>query len=354
MSISIREVDFDTDRSVLIDLLKRNRRLPASYPYAERYDWLYLDNPHGIATGWMVVDDETREPVGFTVALPREMSVSGKRVIAWNCADFSIDIKYRTLGVAAKLRRAAREAVDAELYPFLYAHPNERMLVVHQRAGHTVIGQMHRYARLLNASGKVESLIIYRPLSQMISATINPALDCFDRYQLFRHRYDIEMYDRLWYTEEFTEFYNRLETNYLIWGVRSATYLNWRYYHNPIYHVGTTVARKHGQISAYIIYRLTDDEQSVIINDIVTSSPDAIREMIAQMSIHFRKRLNWETIWIALPEWHPYLPIFKRLGFLKRSDSTSSIVVHASPNSELKASVLAPACWFVTLGDRDE
>ena len=131
------------------------------------------DNPHGLATGWKVVDGETGEVVGFTVALPRKVSVFGKRVIAWNCADFSIDTKFRTLGVAAKLRRAARDAIDAGQHPFLYAHPNEKMLVVHKRVGHTVIGQSHRYARLLNASRKVQSLINYHPFSTPISGTTN-------------------------------------------------------------------------------------------------------------------------------------------------------------------------------------
>ena len=354
MPVSIHLVDFDTDKSVLIDLLKRNRKLPASYPYSARYDWLYLNNPHGLATGWKVVDDESHEVVGFTVALPREMSVQGKRVIAWNCADFSIDTKYRTLGVAAKLRRVARNAVDAGQYPFLYAHPNERMLAVHRRVGHTVIGLAHRYARVLNARGKIEPHINNVPISKLIATPINVILNALDRRHRFGRRYDIEIHNQLRYTEEFTEFYNRLEKNYPVWGIRDATYLNWRYYHNPIYQVETAIARKQGRMVAYIIYRLKDDEQSVVIIDIVTSERPAIREMVAYMFLHLRKRLNWGTIWIGLPEWNPYLPIFKRLGFFKREDSTSSIVVHVSPNVCLKASVLSPLSWFMTLGDRDE
>ena len=143
MCIYIRKIDFDTDREIVIDLLKRNRNLPHSYPFSERYDWLYLNNPYGIATGWLALDSRKDRPVGFTVALPREMSVNGRRVIAWNCADFSIDMPYRTLGVALKLRRAARDAIDAGQYPFLYAHPNNKMLVVHKHVGHTLLGKTH-------------------------------------------------------------------------------------------------------------------------------------------------------------------------------------------------------------------
>ena len=54
MTVSIRPVDFQKDRSVLVTLLKGNRELADDYPFEKRFDWLYLDNPHGTATGWMV------------------------------------------------------------------------------------------------------------------------------------------------------------------------------------------------------------------------------------------------------------------------------------------------------------
>ena len=353
MPVTIREVDFDADRFALIDLLKRNRKLPASYPYSERYDWLYLNNPHGIATGWKAIDEETNKLVGFTVALPRKVSVLGQHVIAWNCADFSIDVKYRTLGVAAKLRRAAQKAVDNDLYPFLYAHPNDLMLAVHKRVGHTVIGQAHRHARILSVKEKVKARTNSPLLLEWVSAPINSVLDFLDWCQLFWHRYDIEIQDRLWYTGEFTKFYNKLEGDYPIWGVRDAPYLNWRYYHNPIHQIGTAIARKHGEMVGYVIYRSKEAEENMI-EDVVASSPAAVREMIAYMSIRLRKRLKCGTLSINLPDWHPYLPTFKKLGFMKRSDSTNSIVVHISPNYEFKSTVLDSSCWFVTGGDRDE
>ena len=44
--------------------------------------------------------------------------------------------RYRAGGAAIALRRAARTAVDQGVRPFLYAHPNERMLQIHIRVGH--------------------------------------------------------------------------------------------------------------------------------------------------------------------------------------------------------------------------
>jgi len=74
--------------------------------------------------------------------------VRGNDVLCWNCGDFSVDQKYRSLGIALKLRRAAKNAVDKGTVDALYAHPNERMAVIYQRVGHTCIGQMNRFAKV--------------------------------------------------------------------------------------------------------------------------------------------------------------------------------------------------------------
>ena len=352
MGVSIRLIDFDSDRASIIDLLKRNRNLSKDYPYSERYDWMYLKNPHGSATGWIVIDEASNNAVGFTVALPREMSVSGKRVVAWNCADFSIDTKFRTLGIAAKLRRGARRAIDEGKYPFLYAHPNDRMLVIHQRVGHTPFSQMQRYAKLINVESKLESMKTKGgSIAKLVSPAANQVLDYVDKLRSTKHSYDIELHEDMKFTEDFTDFFNAVESNYKVWGVRDATYLNWRYHSNPIYRADVALARKNKKIIAYIIYTLND--RGALIRDIVTSEPDALPGLISELSRWLRKRPKCESISFIAEKSNPCLRQLTKLGFHPRPE-TSTTVVHAFVNFQFKSLVYEPSNWFMTVGDRDE
>ena len=78
----------------------------------------------------MVVDEDLDRIVGFTVALPTDDECFGKtHKMLELCRFFNRSQSIEPLGIAAKLRRGAKDAIDAGQYQFLYAHPNERMLV---------------------------------------------------------------------------------------------------------------------------------------------------------------------------------------------------------------------------------
>ena len=351
MDIKIQPIDFEKNRHSIVSLLKRNRTLGDSYPFEERYDWLYLNNPHGKATGWMVVDEDVNQIVGFTVALPRLMSVSQKRFTAWNCADFSIDPKYRTLGIAAKLRRGAKNAVDSGDIQFLYAHPNEKMLAVHKRVGHSELALMRRYAKLLNVESKADSLGNFSSIAKAVSPAANQLLNCVDKLRSSKTGYDVEICDKMKFGDEFTHFYNKIESNYAVWGVRDESYLNWRYYDNPVYSSNVVTARGDGEIVGFIIFTIA--EQEVLVKDIVASETDAIDAMVSALSRQLRNSSGCSTLSFIGPESHPYLEVIQRLGFHKRPE-TSSIIVHASPNFEWNSLVGKESNWFMTVGDRDE
>jgi len=118
MGYTIKIADLEKDRDIMISILERNRNR-VDIDYIKRYDWIYLNNPYGRAKAWIIFDDKSNRPVGFTGVFPRPVYVEGEKYLAWNCGDFSIDKKYRTLGVALKLRRAAKLDVDNGEVPFL-------------------------------------------------------------------------------------------------------------------------------------------------------------------------------------------------------------------------------------------
>ncbi|NIU02668.1 MAG: GNAT family N-acetyltransferase [Nitrosopumilaceae archaeon] len=130
MGYIVKDVDIHKEKHLLLNILKANRERP-EFPYEQRFDWLYYDNPFGEARAWIIWDEAHDYPAGFTAVFPRKVLVNHKEYICWNCGDFSIEKKYRSLGIAVKLRKAAKECVDRGMVPFLYAHPNNRMVHVH-------------------------------------------------------------------------------------------------------------------------------------------------------------------------------------------------------------------------------
>ena len=173
MPFEIVEEPLDVARDDAIAVLDATRRHDVD---VTRFQWLYCDNPDGPAVLWAIRKAETGEMAGFTVALPRRMLVNGEIVRAWNGADFSILPRFRTLGLAIKLRRAAKDGVDAGRVDFLYAHPNEKMAVIHGKVGHTPIGEMVRYAKVLKTAPYIERKVGSGALAAVGGAVMDPLL----------------------------------------------------------------------------------------------------------------------------------------------------------------------------------
>ena len=99
--------------------------------------------------------------------------VDGDVCIGWNCSDFSVLQKFRTLGIAASLRRAAKQAIDAGRAAFLYAHPNSNMQLIHERVGHSRIGGMFRYTKVLRSEDYLQRSAATRWLPKAASKTMD-------------------------------------------------------------------------------------------------------------------------------------------------------------------------------------
>ncbi|MEW6606203.1 MAG: hypothetical protein AB1414_01950 [bacterium] len=343
MGILIKEADLDKDKDILIQTLNENRRIPLD---EERYVWLYKKNPYGNAKVWLVIDEDSGEVAGFTCALPRAVKVENQEVICWNCGDFSINKKYRTLGVAIKLRKAAKECVDKGIVPFLYAHPNDKMLVVHLKVGHTVIGKMFRYAKLLKLDSKIEDK--WGKKFRWVSKIINPMMK-WTGTEIFRKRIYEFTITRDRFGDEFNAFFDEVKGNYPVIGVRSAKYLNWRFIEHPLYNVETIILKKNTSIVGYLIF--ITEAGIVHIKDFLYLTEEAGMELLSNLIIELRKREVY-SISAGLLNTNPFINILKRFGFSLRPDS-SSVIVHPNSSFEFADLLLDGSKWFMTVGDRD-
>jgi hypothetical protein len=338
MAISVREVDLDRELPLLASVFNANFRLKGD---DARFRWLYLNNPDGRATAWFVLDDRSGEVVGCTSVFPRRMRVrgSGRTVVAWNCGDFCITPRYRTLGAAITLRRAARDAVERGVCPFLYAHPNDRMLQIHLKVGHQPLGRMVRYAKLLRPHTG------WRLADALGAGVLRGAgLDIF-----VRSRHEAELGDDAALGDELSELYEAVAPRLGTSLVRDAIYLRWRFGQNPSAGDRIILSRLGGRLTGYLVFAI--DQSGALIKDWLARDAEAWNRLFAACLEELRRQAA-RSVSVIVLETHPDIARLQRFGFVRRPGA-STAVTYARSTYARRSDVTTPEAWYMTVGDRD-
>ncbi len=352
MGYIVKEADPDRDREIMISILERNRTRDDT-DYQKRIDWIYLNNPFGRAKAWIIWDGQKNMPVGFTGAFPRPVYVEGQEYLAWNCGDFSIDKKYRTLGVALQLRREAKLAVDGGEVPFLYAHPNKRMELIHFRVGHKKISQMVRYALPLKADRYLSEKISFNIPAKLAALPFNAYLKSrflLKRSSLFRG----EIREKVQCHADHDRIFEKMKKQFKVIGTRSLKYLQWKFADHPNFKYNQFDFYEGNELRGSIFYLIKNN----VINlaDILIDDYKKYAEQLFLIFIKevYRKQAG-ETLSFILQEQNPLIPVMRNLGFKARQDATSSVIAYGNEEKqpELSRLVLNGANWYMTVGDRD-
>lgn len=352
MAIVIRDAELKRDRQVMMDCLLRNRqRYEKNDTFEQRFDWAYSGNPYGEGRAWLAVDEAANKVIGFTSAFPRRMFVNGECMIGWNCADFSIDKEYRTLGAAMKLRRAAKECVDRGEFAFLYAHPNDRMRVVHEKVGHHAIGKMVRYAALLRLDQTLGAKLGNNPVAKVSAALANPLLRLMAPSRSGLDKFQFSLVQEQRFGEEYDRLFEKVKHQHSVIGSRDTEYLNWRFLRNPLYRAKSLRMQQDGELKGYVLY-YEGNGIARVADAIVEGKSEEMGILLAGLIHHLRKD-GISSISLRLHSMNPLLAQAQQLGFRYRDDATSTVIAYASSTSPFAPVVLEGKNWFMTVGDRD-
>ncbi|RLD10558.1 hypothetical protein DRI50_10925 [candidate division KSB1 bacterium] len=352
MGYFVKQADLERDKHIMVALLEKNRTRDDT-DYSKRFDWIYLNNPYGKATAWIIWDDKSNIPVGFTGAFPRPVFVNGKEYVAWNCGDFSIDKKYRTLGVAVKLRKEAKLAVDNGTIPFLYAHPNKRMEVIHLRVGHKKISQMVRFAMPLRTDRYLKEKLSSGVLATLLSWPVDTAL----RYRFFLKKAASTrgvFRDKVQCTPEHEQLFTKMKAQFRIIGARMCEYLQWKFADHPNFKYSQYDFYERNQLRGSLFFLQKNGVISLI--DILTDDVESqIKPMFFSFIADVYRLRPAASLSFILQEHNPLIPALKQIGFKRRDDATSAVIAYANPQlqPELAQLVMDGANWFMTVGDRD-
>jgi hypothetical protein len=334
-ALVVREVDLAVEMPALVDVFQRGFKMVV--PEA-RFDWLYRRNPDGVSTAWFVLDETSGEIAGGTAVFPRRVQVQGRpgHVTAWNCGDFCIMPRYRAGGAAIKLRRAARNGVDAGMAAFLYAHPNDRMLPIHLRVGHQPLGRMIRLARPTrlarrDAVGRLGNIGLRLARVDRLGSV--------DDYEIASTSLPAEidgLFDRTRHT---------LGTAL----VRDRQYLTWRFLEYPLCEYRFVLARRKGALSGYLVYAVTGGQ--LHIKDWIGTDARAVRTLFSA-AVSEAIAAGAASASVTLLENHRDRELIARLGYGRRPE-TSTAIVYAPAAFDGRDGVTSAAAWYMTVGDRD-
>ncbi len=354
MGYTVKEADLQKERHIMVAILENNRNVPG-FDFNKRFEWIYLNNPTGRARAWIIWDDSHNVPVGFTGVFPRKMYVEGREYTAWNCGDFSIEKKYRTLGVAVKLRKAAREAVNNDEVPFLYAHPNERMELIHLRSGHKKIALMKRYALPFRVNRVLQNYLKSELLARMVAKPINFVLSLKYRFSTFLGLSG-SLHDRVQVDERHAYLFEYMKKKFRVIGDRSIEFINWKFGANPNRHYEQFDMYYKNNLVGTVFFTRKNDVIHII--DILIDDFDRFAGQLFRMFINairpaYRRRIV--SLSFIMQEFNPFIPVLEKLGFKFRDDATSAVICYTSgeKHPELESVLYEGRHWFMTVGDRD-
>lgn len=339
----IRPADPEADRAFLIDLLSQNLGPSAG---GRRYEWLYLENPHGRARAWVATEVASGRGVGAAAAFPRTLFVGGSIRHGWVLGDFCIDQRHRSLGLALQLQRACLEEIASAPLPLAYDFPSDRMMAIYRRMQISAAGQIVRWAKPLRVNRKISNLVGSPGLAGLLAAPVNELLEWKDFAALSAGGWVIVNHEGIC-KEEFTHLAHSVGSRYGCCVERSAEYLNWRYFRHPLEHHELLAARHDGELRGYVVFSHTGEDAKIV--DLFGIGDTAMWTALVARVVSLLRDRRVVTLSIPATGSSPWSILLKGWGFHPRE--VAPIVVYA-PSSGAD-SVEGASSWFLTDGDRE-
>jgi len=345
MGISIRSANLKRDRPLLIGFLQE---FLAHQSNKQRFDWLYLENPHGPARAWTAIDETNGTLVGVAAAFPRRVCAAESTVLGYVLGDFCIHPGFRSLGPALQLQRACLEMMESASPSFGYDFPSKTMAAVYRRLGAEPRECMLRLAKPLRVDRQIASRVKSRLVARGLRALGNRALNWRNTRPSARPSEEIALHDGAC-GEEFTVLAAHLRNRDQLSVERTAEYLNWRFLAHPFQQFEILTARRKRVLAAYLIFAHAGEDARIVdlrgIDD-----TELLRNLVSQAVATLRER-GVMTVSVSILAWHSYVKLFENLGFRRRE--SCPVVLYPTVIPSAGTGMGRADRWFLMDGDRE-
>jgi len=261
MSLRVRPFRFDTDRKDLEELLQRN--LPA-LRHSDRFEWLYKRNPDGPAWAWIIVDEAGQKVVGATALFPHSFWLGGKNTRCGQVGDFAIDLAYRSLGPALQLQRSTFEPVNKGELAFCYdCPPHDQGMSTFLRLGLSASASIYRHAKILKVDRLLENRMGRGIWTAAAAKVGNLGLQVLNIRSGGASGVEISLLTGP-FGDEFDSLDSAIVDDRSVRASRTAAHLNWRFRQDPLHAFQVLVARRKGELLAYVVVALESASATVV------------------------------------------------------------------------------------------
>ncbi|HIC90415.1 MAG TPA: GNAT family N-acetyltransferase [Anaerolineae bacterium] len=315
------------------------------------FEWMYLNNPAGLAHLFVGEDRTNGNMAGMTGYFPWPMVWHGQQLAATQNADIAVDPAYRRQGMFVTMaRRAIHEGGLAEAgVALVFGFPNEAAVRGHRRLQAIEVGPVETWWRPLD----VRSLLIQlmpKPLATIVGTLANPFLSLLpgtrQRSPEGYHCHPITHFD-----DRFDGLWQRVQSSLAdrLTVVRNARYLNWKYFEDPAAEFVVLVCEQGDVLHGYLV---THVGTRVTAIDALADSAEALSALIEALVTLGKERKAALVSFRALAG-HPYFPIFQRHGFRWRHAAGPHFIAYPIDPTLDQTALADPNAWFITTGDHD-
>jgi hypothetical protein len=335
----VRRPDFAELRESLIHLWSRN--LPDASP--QRLEWLYRD---GGAQGW-ILRDVHESLIGAAGLLPRQFSLGGDIVDAGAAIDLNVDRGNRIVGPALSLARAVVSTAEAEGRAFLYGMPISSAAAVLQRVGYAAVGEMTSWTLLLRSEFKLRQKLRSGMLAKLAAPLVDATMRLTSPARCHRLPPSVAVESCRTFDDRFDRLWNRAVRRFDIIGVRSTSFLNWRFArcHDVEYQAFALIKQRDRELLGYLVwYR---DENSFVISDLLTTDENSTTWLLAEFTRHAHAA-GVDAIRFSCLASNSFYRQLADAGFSRRAGARPVLV---RPSAHLPMS--SDHSWYMTTADRD-
>jgi hypothetical protein len=326
MGIAVRPVSLTEDRREMLELLSRN--LP-DLPQIG-FDWRYMQNPVGMARSWFIYQQGETNAVAMASVIPRKMYVDGKEMVAGQVMHFVVDPGYRSLGPALMLQRATFEAVNSGELDFCYdCPPHNSGMSTFVRLGMRPSCELTRYARLLRSdeyfAKRIGNTFWARPLVAATNAFLHTRSSRSAMHGLEIHPYEG------FFGEEFSLLDRQVSTAGVVRHRRSMEDLNYRYRANPECEHRVLVARRGGELLAFVVFVVESNGIASLV-ELFGRELSQVGPLLLDAVIGICRHENISAVCAYCADSSELQSALRASGFRPR-EKTARVVVYAKPDS---------------------
>jgi len=334
----------ESDRRQLIGFFREHLNPAFDEP---RFDWMYLRNPYGRASAWLLFDNENKRLIGAAAAFPRRLRAKGKEASGYVLGDFCIHPLARTLGPALQLQRACLDGITAGSEGAWYDFPSDSMTAIYSRLGKAPQTKFVRWAKPLRVDRALASKVKGKTLRGALRAVANLVLRTNDSVRRGAHKLEIRG-QKGPCGDEFTRLGAEAEKPHEICVVNTAEYLNWRFLAHPSQGFDILTARNGSVLAGYLI--LAQEGDDARIAGLRSRDEDSARALCGAASDAMRSA-GAMTLSASLVEGDARAEVLKKLGFRPREGR--SVIFQGPAKSEAQSGNGGKMHWHLMDGDRD-